>query len=153
MTKKEFLSGLRTALSFKVGAAVVEENIRYYEEYIATQVRMGRKESEVVEELGDPRLLARSIADASKNVGDEHGQNQESYYGDAHYDTEDVKKERYGKNFTAKILGLPAWCLKLIGIVVAVLLVYVIISFLSFLAPILIPVILVLTIVRWFGKE
>ena len=153
MTKRDFLSGLRTALSFKVSASVVEENIRYYEEYIAAQVRMGRKESEVVDELGDPRLLARSIADASRSVGDGNGANSDSYYGDAHYDTENAKDEKYGKSFGAKILRLPTWCLKLIGILVAFLVLYIVISFLSFLAPILIPVILVLTVVRWFGKE
>ena len=144
MTKKEFLSGLRTALSFKVSTAVVEENIRYYEEYITTQVRMGRRESEVVDELGDPRLLARSIADASKSAGDANGENAESYCGDAYHDDGYSQQHEYGNSFAHKIFRLPGWCLKLLGIVIAFLLIYIIISFLSFLAPVLIPVIVVL---------
>ena len=53
----------------RVDSNVVNENVSYYEEYIATQVRTGRTEEEVIEELGDPRLLARSIAEAKERKG------------------------------------------------------------------------------------
>ena len=68
MTKQEFLDSLRMALASRVSASQVEENIRYYEDYINTQMRMNRSEAEVIAELGDPRLLARSISDANKRA-------------------------------------------------------------------------------------
>ena len=61
MTKNEFLDKLRAALTGKVSAALVEENMTYYKEYIESQVRMGKSEQEVMEILGDPRLIARTI--------------------------------------------------------------------------------------------
>ena len=69
MTKQEFLSQLRNALGSRVDSYIVNENVSYYEEYIATQVRAGKSEETVIEELGNPRLLARSIADANKRAG------------------------------------------------------------------------------------
>ena len=68
MTKQEFLEHLQRALGSRVSGSVVQENVSYYEEYIAIQVRAGKKEEEVIAGLGDPRLLARSIADAHKRA-------------------------------------------------------------------------------------
>ena len=61
MTKQEFLDGLGAALAGRISASLISENINYYEDYINTQVRMGRIEGEVVQSLGDPRLIAKSI--------------------------------------------------------------------------------------------
>ena len=149
MTKRDFLGGLRTALSFKVSAANVEENIRYYDEYISSQVRMGRKENEVVEELGDPRLLARSIADASKGA-EQHDAYHETYQEES---KTEYHNEKFGKAFGRKLLRMPGWFIGIISIVVIFFIIYVVISFLSFLAPILIPVIVILAIIRLFHKE
>ena len=64
MDRQEFVSRLRTCLSGRISPALVEENTRYYEEYINTQIRLGESEESVLEALGDPRLIARSIVAA-----------------------------------------------------------------------------------------
>ena len=46
MTRYEFLDQLRRALGSRVDSNVVNENVSYYEEYIATQVRTGRTEED-----------------------------------------------------------------------------------------------------------
>ncbi len=69
MSRQDFISRLTASLRDRVPAAQVEENARYYEEYIASQVRGGRSEHEVVESLGDPRLIAKSIVQASGGGG------------------------------------------------------------------------------------
>ena len=66
MTKQEFLSGLETALSGEVSQQVFLENMRYYRGYIEDELRKGRSEAEVLEELGSPRLIARTIIDAAE---------------------------------------------------------------------------------------
>ena len=38
MDKKEFLQKFRAALSGQVPAYIIEENVRYYDEYIETQI-------------------------------------------------------------------------------------------------------------------
>lgn len=66
MTKQEFLSGLETALSGEVSQQVFLENMQYYRGYIEDELRKGRSEGEVLEELGSPRLIARTIIDAAE---------------------------------------------------------------------------------------
>ena len=68
MNKQDFLNSLGAALGSELGAAAAEENVKYYEEYINSQMRMGKSEEEVLRQLGNPKLIARSIIDA-KNSG------------------------------------------------------------------------------------
>lgn len=65
MTKYEFSDKLRRALQGRLNASAVESNVKYYEEYIDSQIRQGKSEVEVLDSLGDPRLIARTIIDTS----------------------------------------------------------------------------------------
>ena len=44
MTKQDFLDGLRRSLSGGLAAEEVSEHIRYYSDYIDSQIRMGVSE-------------------------------------------------------------------------------------------------------------
>ena len=46
MSQKEFLEELRTALSGKLSAQAVLENIEYYRNYIEGEVRSGKSEAQ-----------------------------------------------------------------------------------------------------------
>ena len=70
MRKDECLQTLRRALNGNVPPRVVEENVRYYDGYISDEVRKGRSEEEVIEEIGDPRLIARTIEDTTDGAGE-----------------------------------------------------------------------------------
>ena len=48
MSQKEFLEELRTALSGKLSAQAVLENIEYYRNYIEGEVRSGKSEAQVL---------------------------------------------------------------------------------------------------------
>jgi len=63
MTKKEFLDTLADSLAGNVPAAEIEENIRYYRDYIEDS---GQPEDKVLEALGDPHLIAKTIIDSFK---------------------------------------------------------------------------------------
>lgn len=67
MTKKDFIIRLRRALSGKLNGTEIAEHASYYEEYIEIQVRKGKEEWQVTEELGDPALLAKSILSAEQD--------------------------------------------------------------------------------------
>mgnify|MGYP002106613537 CR=1 FL=1 len=60
MNKTEFLQQLREALDAELSSRAVEENIRYYREYISDEERKGRTEEEILNELGYPVLLGTS---------------------------------------------------------------------------------------------
>ena len=77
MDRNEFVSTLRAALTGEVSPAVVEDNVRYYQNYISQEIASGRREEDVMEELGDPRLIARTIIDTQGDGGYESSQ---TYY-------------------------------------------------------------------------
>lgn len=68
--KEEFLRNLRQALSGQIPPEQVKENLRYYEDYIRAEVHSGNTECQVMEALGDARLIARTIIDATPGSGD-----------------------------------------------------------------------------------
>ena len=55
MNRKEFLEILRSQLAGQMQEGKAAAHIRYYEDYIQSQVRGGRSEQEVLQELGDPQ--------------------------------------------------------------------------------------------------
>ena len=63
MEKKEFLDILRESLAGNVPVSEVEENIRYYKDYIENEAE---SEEEALKQLGDPHLIARTIIDSFK---------------------------------------------------------------------------------------
>ena len=89
MTKIEFLDTLRKALNGQVPPEIISENLTYYESYISDEMRRGRTETEVLDELGDPRLIARTIIDAAAGGSGRRssfGSSRQDYYGGAYED-------------------------------------------------------------------
>ena len=70
MDKKRFLNELRQELSYELPDMLVRNNVEYYSAYIDTEVRKGRSQDEVLSDLGDPRLIARTVIDAAKSGAD-----------------------------------------------------------------------------------
>ena len=83
MNKKEFLDTLREALSGSMQEGKTAAHIRYYQDYIDRQIRNGRSEKEVLDELGDPRLIAKTLLDTDGDTK-AYGEYEEStWYGKA----------------------------------------------------------------------
>ena len=61
MTRDMFLNELRIALQGQIGQAQVNEQLADYETYIIEESRKGRTEGEVLESLGSPRLIAKTV--------------------------------------------------------------------------------------------
>jgi len=66
MNRQEFIRELRIAMSGHFSSAEIQENVEYYEDYIDMQLRKGKTEKEVLDELGDPKLLIKTMRDAAK---------------------------------------------------------------------------------------
>jgi hypothetical protein len=69
MNKREFLDILRQSLEGEVDNDTIEKNIRYYSDYISSQT--DKSEEEVIESIGDPRLIAKTIIETEKISGEE----------------------------------------------------------------------------------
>lgn len=70
MSRTEFLQGLKSELEGRVPYSVIQENLRYYDSYILEETAKGQTEDEVIESLGGPRLIARTIVDAALDTED-----------------------------------------------------------------------------------
>ncbi len=73
MSKNEFLSILRGQLTGQIPTSEVESQISYYEAYISGQIGNGVSEESAVEELGDPRLIAKTLIDSTNRAAEEAG--------------------------------------------------------------------------------
>ncbi len=145
MDRTEFIERLQRALAGGVNSSRVAENVQYYREYIDVEIRKGRSEKEVLESLGDPRLLAKSIIEANKRAGISEGTNRmydEEAGGDEYGDQEKAGTER--------AVRIPGWLILLITVVIFLLIIGVVFSVISFLAPIIIPVLIVVLAVNFF---
>lgn len=68
MRKEEFLKELERLLSEQLPREAVVENIQYYEKYIDSQIQNGRSEQDVMNELGSPHLIAKTIVETSGGI-------------------------------------------------------------------------------------
>lgn len=141
MTKIEFLEKLRTALANDLTGAVIQENVDYYASYIRSETEAGRSEEEVIEELGDPWVIAQTIIDTSVPAG-----------ANAPYEAEG---QAYGQETTGASgrrtagAGLLKSLLVLLGVIgVLFIIITVVGGIVSLVAPVLIPVLVVIFIVR-----
>ena len=84
MSKEEFLQELREALAGDVPEAVIRDNLSYYGSYLSQEMAKGRSVDEIVEEIGEPFIVARTIIDHCEASGacggnDGYGSYQETY--------------------------------------------------------------------------
>ena len=162
MTKEEFLEGLKRALFSTGSQSLIEYNLDYYSSYIDGEIAKGRSMDEVMNELGDPRLIANSIKVAEGysdvfvgledevidgNAGD-YKENSNFEFNTKGFDKdyEDSHEENGAfkiYNMTGKSLILPL----IIALAILVLVVVVIVAVFSFLAPVLLPIIAVLIVI------
>ena len=169
MDRQHFINGLTSALDGNVSSMVIADNVKYYNEYIDTELRRGRSEAEVLAGLGDPRLIARTIIDTNSLEGSEEGRRSEKYrsgeyrseeyqsggYRSEGYRSEGHRPEGYGQgsgNRPAGKGGKP-WLGILLAVLVVVVVIWLVVSVLSFLAPVLVPALLVLLVVRVVRKQ
>lgn len=152
MSKQEFVDRLRVSLSGRISSALVEENARYYEDYINTQIRLGESEADVLEGLGDPRLIARSIVAAENVKTGNSGGSQ--VYGD---EEEVVGRRRKPRQFF-HMASLPSWVLPVLagGILLLVLVVLgllfrLVLHMLAWLWPVIAIAMILLFFIKLFG--
>ena len=134
MTRFEFTENLRKALSGRVSHQGVNENVAYYENYIDTEIKKGRSEEAVLEELGDPRWIAKTIIDTAREDG-------------ASVETQETFDD--AASHSAKIFRMPTWLLIVLFILLCIA-AFKVVGLLIALLPVLLTAALVLWLVRYF---
>ena len=79
MTQIEFVTELEQALRGNVEERIIQENVRYYNDYISEQRAAGKSEEEIFASLGSPRLIAKTIIDTSGEASTQGNSHAGSY--------------------------------------------------------------------------
>ena len=136
MTKAEFLEMMEQKLTGGMDENSVAKTLRYYSEYIDSEVRKGKSEQEVLDELGSPLLIARTILDTHGSRAADFSQKQT--------EQEEKDEEKGGKSHSWN-----KW-LFLLSLLAVLFLLF---TILKVLLPVLLPVLLVLFVISLFKKE
>lgn len=161
MTKREFLDTLQSVLTDELGIAIAEDNVKYYNDYIEQKKREGLSEQDVLDELGSPRLIAKSIIDShmsddnmNSNYGREHRYKFDNDYESNSYSSYDEnKKNLYEENTKSHSISNKIHKIfsSILGALVILLVVFVIVSIIGGLITItvnvLVPVLAVLILI------
>lgn len=140
MTKIEFLDILRSCLNSELPIDKVNENINYYDQYITLNISKGKSNDEIFNELGEPRLIAKTIIDTYKisksyqYKKDSHTTNYENNSYDNDYkntfDRENESDRYKGNDQNIRFgFGNPMpWYQKILGIILLILVIFVVIT-------------------------
>lgn len=96
MGKREFLEVLGEKLLDELPRSMVIHHLQYYEMYIDSEIEKGRPSSEVMEELGNPILIAHTI------INTETGETFQGYVEDAEFVEIEDDSETKDQDFTKK---------------------------------------------------
>ena len=159
MSKEEFLRGLQNALSGEVPPTVVRDNLRYYDDYIRTELKNGKSETQVMEDLGDPRLIARTIIDTTPGGGEGGFEEYRSFgnfeYGSVSGSEQRTYSEEPRQQNHIHYYDLNKWYWKVGGVVLLILIVMIIVMLISGFLSIMIPLLLfflIAMVIMWFFR-
>ncbi|MBQ7535717.1 MAG: DUF1700 domain-containing protein [Stomatobaculum sp.] len=154
MTKQEFLEGLRERLLEEGADVLVPENLNYYDSYIEEEKQKGRTEEDVLEELGNPALIARSILEAAGYEVDGIPDAAPGQYNNART----TEEEQFGEQFSQRMEQteesfrpvtdkVMPWLI-LTGVLLIVIIV--VLGFFAIMSKLLIPILIVMVVLRLF---
>jgi len=129
MNKQEFVTGLRQSLYGIDDYEFVNDTVSYYEDYIETRMRKGEPESKILAELGEPRLIAKSIkASKSEIVQTEEKTTQ----------SDKEMKIPFLMKFASGFMQLPSWLMKLIGAAAGIAVICLLVLIIQWLFPVIV---------------
>lgn len=140
MTKEQFFEELESCLAGEVSSYELADSLAYYRQYVAEEMQRGKSEREVIDSLGSPRLIAKSIIDA-RGTGNDAETSRDTYaYSDERNVYDEISESEQEEGGTLQKIGRK---------IVGVALVCAVVLVLFFLMQALIPVVLVCAAV-WF---
>lgn len=156
MSRQEFLETLGRALKRELSDAEVADNVRYYENYIDQEIKNGKSEAQVLIDLGDPRLIAKTILQVDQQREEEapYG-GQSTIYTEgpdgAYSESEDGP---YGSGFEDRIrvhtFRAKTWLILLLVLIIVCIVLGTVFTILWKLLPFIVIVSVVLWLYRRF---
>lgn len=141
MNKNDYLRQLEEQLRGAVSNQELMESVQFYRDYIEEEMRKGRTEEEVLDDLGSANSIAKSIIEARGFDTD--------YEEEAVYESDSPSYEEESPK--TKVFWADGWqgTAILIGIVVLIIMLFVFaFKILAFLSPVLVPVMIGLFVIK-----
>lgn len=164
MDRNEFIESLRSSLQGEMPEKQIQENLEYYNDYINQGEAAENSERDIFNELGDPRLIARTILDTYKLSKSTVYQNSEYRSGYEEYNNEEEiggSANNSSQNIHYGNFGKVPWYRRRIGIVSVLAIVvgllflggFAIRLFVTFVFPILVVGMFLSMIIGLFKKK
>ena len=133
MSRTEFLQGLKSELEGRVPYSVIQENLRYYDSYIMEEAARGQTEDEVIESLGGPRIIARTIVDAVLDTEDrpdgfDSFESEASYRSGPAGSSQEEREPFRGKKPEVHYVDFGKWYVRLIAGLVVFLVIFLVMT-------------------------
>lgn len=157
MSKTEFLDILYNQLSGQIPEGSVAAHVQYYRNYIEDEQQKGRTETDILNDLGDPRLIARTLLDTEVGAGNpQNGSTYSAIYNEAdsdynEYDSSDSARGHVKKHSFK--LDLSTWYGKVAVILIAAVVLLLLVTILGILIPVVIVAGVIMYIVSQFRKQ
>lgn len=157
MRKKEFLDILYNQLSGQMPEGSVAAHVQYYRNYIEDEQQKGRTETDILNDLGDPRLIARTLLDTEVGAGNpQNGSTYSAIYNEAdsdynEYDSSDSARGHVKKHSFK--LDLSTWYGKVAVILIAAVVLLLLVTILGILIPVVIVAGVIMYIISQFRKQ
>lgn len=140
MNREEFLEILNTQLEGSIPSNEIARHLAYYNNFITQKIRQGKSEKDILNELGDPRLIAKTLID-TEDVPNIYGYQQSYAYsaeeaGPDSFSQEDAPEEETQSTKEIHHLDLSSWKGKLLLAAEILILLAVIFAVISALLPI-----------------
>lgn len=125
MSKEEFLRELEEALAGDVPESVIRDNVSYYGSYLSQEMARGRSVDEIVMEIGEPFIVAKTIIEHCEASGECAGDDGYGSYKETHSDAGSQSasggygERGYQNPFpNMRYIDLNKWYWKLLALVV-----------------------------------
>ena len=157
MSKTEFLDILYNQLSGQMPEGSVAAHVQYYRNYIEDEQQKGHTETDILNDLGDPRLIARTLLDTEVGAGNpQNGSTYSAIYNEADsyynkYDSSDSARGHVKKHSFK--LDLSTWYGKVAVILIAAVVLLLLVTILGILIPVVIVAGVIMYIVSQFRKQ
>ena len=157
MSKTEFLDILYNQLSGQMPEGSVAAHVQYYRNYIEDEQQKGHTETDILNDLGDPRLIARTLLDTEVGAGNpQNGSTYSAIYNEADsyynkYDSSDSARGHVKKHSFK--LDLSTWYGKVAVILIAAVVLLLLVTILGVLIPVMIVAGVIMYIVSQLRKQ
>ena len=127
------MQGLKSELEGRVPYSVIQENLRYYDSYIMEEAAKGQTEDEVIESLGGPRIIARTIVDAALDTEDrpdgfDSFESETSYRSGPAGSSQEEREPFRGKKPEVHYVDFGKWYVRLIAGLVVFLVIFLVMT-------------------------